>query len=144
VPAAEWRDRDGWVVSCDPARLDPEVIWRFLRTSYWASGITLETVERSIEHSLPFGLYDPDGGQAGFARAVTDRTRFAWLADVFVLEQHRGQGRGVFLVQSVLAHPELAGLRWVLATADAHGLYERFGFTTADPERMMERRARAR
>jgi GNAT superfamily N-acetyltransferase len=131
--------RDGYVISNDPARLDREAIWRFLRTTYWSPGIAREVVERGIDNSLVFGLYAPDGAQAGFARVVTDRARFAWLADVFVLEEHRGRGLGVWLVETVVAHPELAGLRLVLGTADAHGLYERFGFGPVDATRMMER-----
>lgn len=134
----EWH-RDGYVISTDADRLDLGAIWNFLRTSYWAQGVPCETVRRSIEHSLPFGLYGADGRQAGFARAVTDRARFAWLADVFVLPEHRGRGLGVWLVQAALEHPWLSGLRVVLGTADAHGLYERFGFRPVDGARMMER-----
>jgi GNAT superfamily N-acetyltransferase len=142
-PAAmEWR-RDGYLISTDPARLDREAIWRFLRTSYWSPNIARETVERAIQNSLVFGLFAAGGDQAGFARVVTDKARFAWLADVFVLEQHRGEGLGVWLVETALCHPELAGLRFVLGTADAHGLYERFGFRAVDPARMMERAAGA-
>ncbi len=133
--------RDGYLISTDPAKLDREAIWRFLRTSYWSPGIERDVVERGIENSLAFGLYGPGGEQAGFARVVTDRARFAWLADVFVLDAHRGRGLGVWLVETIVGHPELQGLKFVLATADAHGLYERFGFEAADPARMMERRA---
>ncbi|MDQ6607794.1 MAG: GNAT family N-acetyltransferase [Actinomycetota bacterium] len=136
----EWCNRD-YEISTDPTRIDRAAVWGFLRTSYWSPGIERPVVERAIDNSLPFGLYAADGAQAGFARAVTDRARFAWLADVFVLAPHRGRGLGVWLVQTVLDHPDLRGLRWVLGTADAHGLYERFGFHTADPARMMERRA---
>lgn len=132
---------DGYVISTDPARLDREAIWSFLRTSYWSPGIERDVVERGIEHSLVFGLYAADGAQAGFARVVTDHARFAWLADVFVLEEHRGRGLGVWLVDTVVAHPQLAGLRIVLATADAHGLYERFGFVPVAPGRWLERPA---
>jgi GNAT superfamily N-acetyltransferase len=93
-------------------------------------------MERSIEHSLPFGLYGPDGEQAGFARVVSDRAVFAYLCDVFVLPDHRGRGLGIWLVRCALEHPELQGLRrWALATADAHELYARFGFgQPAQPE----------
>jgi GNAT superfamily N-acetyltransferase len=132
--------RDGYLISTDPDRLDRAAIWRFLQTSYWSPGIAREVVERAIEHSPVFGLYAPDGAQAGFARAVTDHARFAWLADVFVLEAHRGRGLGVWLVETIVAHPELARMRIVLATADAHGLYERFGFVPVDAPRWMERR----
>ena len=116
-------------ISTDPARLDVGLIHRFLsEESYWAKGRTREAVERSIEHSLCFGAY-VDGRQAGFARAVTDRVTFAWLADVFVLPEFRGRGVGKRLVQEALAHPELDGVyRWLLGTADAHELYRRFGF----------------
>lgn len=138
----EWR-RDDYLISTDPKLLDREAIWSFLRTSYWAKGVPREAIERSFDHSLVFGLYlDRDGRQqAGFARAVTDRARFAWLGDVFVLEGHRGSGLGVWLIESMLSHPDLAGTRIVLGTADAHGLYERFGFRAVDASRMMERRA---
>jgi GNAT superfamily N-acetyltransferase len=131
--------RDGYVICTDPGRLDRDAIWRFLRTTYWAADVPRGVVERSIEHSLVFGLYGPKGEQAGFARVVTDRARFALLADVFVLPAHRGKGLGVWLVEAVLAHRELAGLSFVLATADAHGLYERFGFQPTEPGRMMQR-----
>jgi len=134
--------RDGYLICTDRARLDRDAIWRFLRTTYWSPDVAREVVERSIENSLPFGLYSPQGDQAGFARAVTDRARFAWLADVFVLEQHRGRGLGVWLVETVLSHPDLAAVRFVLGTADAHGLYERFGFEPADPAQMMDRKLR--
>jgi GNAT superfamily N-acetyltransferase len=134
----EWQ-REGYLISTDAALLDLDVIWAFLRTSYWASGVPRSRIERSIENSLPFGLYDPDRRQAGFARAVTDHARFAWLGDVFVLEQHRGRGLGVWLVQCLLEHPDLAETRIVLGTLDAHSLYARFGFRAVDATRMMER-----
>ena len=135
----DWH-RNGYLISNETALLDLDVIWDFLRTSYWAAGVPRAVIERSIRNSLAFGLYDPQRRQIGFARAVTDRARFAWLGDVFVLEPHRGKGLGVWLVQCVLEHPELAGLRLVLGTSDAHGLYERFGFRAVDATRMMERR----
>jgi GNAT superfamily N-acetyltransferase len=130
---------DGYRISTDAALLDRERIWRFLTESYWARGIPRDLLDRAIDRSLPFGLFAPDGTQAGFARAVTDGETFAWIGDLFVLTEHRGKGLGVWLTESLLAHPDLQGLRkTVLATADAHGLYERFGFTAADPERMLE------
>ncbi len=132
--------RDGYRISTAVARMDREVIWRFLRTTYWSAGIEREVVERGIDNSLVFGLFDPSGEQVGFARVVTDLSRFAWLADVFVLQEHRGKGLGVWLVETVVGDPRLASLRIVLATADAHGLYERFGFGPVDAERMLERR----
>jgi GNAT superfamily N-acetyltransferase len=136
----EWRRDDGYTISTDPDRVDRQAVWEFLRTSYWSPGIEFEQISHGIDNSLVFGLADPGGAQAGFARAVTDRTRFAWLADVFVLEPHRGRGLGVWLVQTVLRHPDLARLRILLGTADAHGLYARFGFAPVNAQRMMERR----
>jgi len=132
--------RDGYCISTDAARLDREVIWRFLQTTYWSPDIERDVVERGIDNSLVFGLFAPGGEQAGFARVVTDWARFAWLADVFVLEAHRGRGLGVWLAETVVNHAQLGSLRIVLATANAHGLYERFGFRPVDAERMMERR----
>ena len=136
----EW-ERDGYVISTDRSRLDRDAVWRFLQTAYWSPGIARVTVERNIENALVFGLYAPDGGQAGFARFVTDTGSFAWLADVFVLPAHRGRGLGVWLVGTAVSHPAVARLRILLGTRDAHGLYERFGFHVVDPPRMMERPA---
>ena len=135
------RREDGYEVSTDPARLDLDVIHGFLVTAYWCAGIARDTVERAIAGSIPFGLYAPDGAQAGFARVVTDRATFAYLGDVFVLEEHRGRGLGVWLIDRVVAHPDLQGLRrFHLATADAHGLYARFGFLPhPEPGRLLDR-----
>ena len=131
--------RNGYEIDTDRGRLDLDAIHGFLKTAYWCEGIPRETVRRSIDHSLCFGLYSGNGGLAGFARAVTDHTTFAYLADVFVLPDHQGHGLGKWLVATVLAHPDLAGLRQLmLATRDAHGLYARFGFTTPQPGRLME------
>jgi GNAT superfamily N-acetyltransferase len=134
----EWRRERHWITT-DPDEIDLDVVHGFLTTSYWAQGVTRERVARSIEGSIPFGLFD-DGQQVGFARVITDRATFAWLADVFILPPARGRGLGVWLVESILSHPDLQGLRrWSLATRDAHSLYSRFGFTPiASPERMME------
>jgi GNAT superfamily N-acetyltransferase len=131
--------RGGYEISDDRNRLDVEAIWGFLRDSYWSPGVPRDVVERSIEGSICFGLYAPDGSQAGFARVVTDGVTFGWLADVFVLEEHRGRGLGAWLIGSVLADSRLRDVRTVmLATADAHGLYERFGFEPlGDPMRWM-------
>jgi GNAT superfamily N-acetyltransferase len=114
----------------------PDVIHAFLRRAYWSIGIPRDRPVRAIEHSLPFGLFAPDGVQRGFARVVTDRAVSALLCDVFVLPADRGRGLGAWLVECALAHPELQGLRrWSLATADAHELYRRFGFAPlAHPE----------
>lgn len=110
---------DGYVASDDPARLDLDVVHGFLRTAYWSPGVSRGTVERSIEGSIPMGLYAPDGSQAGYARAVTDQATFGWLADVFVLPEHRGRGLSRFLVRALLEHPNLTTLRrWMLTTED--------------------------
>ena len=131
---------DGYMITTDPERVDLDAVWAFLRTSYWSPGIERDKVAAAVANSIPFSLLDPGGAQVGFARVVTDRVRFAWLGDVYVLEEHRGRGLGVWLVDTVLADPELAPLRMVLATADAHELYARFGFGAVDASRMMERR----
>ena len=135
----EWR-RGEFAISTDRARLDLELIHDFLTHSYWARGIPFETVKRSIEHSIPFGLYREDR-QIGFARWITDRATFAYLGDVFVLEEFRGQGLGTWLMEAVVSHPDVQGhRRWVLLTRDAHELYRRHGFTSiTSPERYMER-----
>jgi len=135
----EWK-RDGLTISTDRSRLDRDAIHEFLRGSYWARGIPREVVDRSIDNSLCFGLYDGDRF-VGFARVITDSATFAYLSDVFVLESHRGHGLGTWFMESVLSHPDLRNLRrWMLATADAHGLYRRVGFTAlSKPERLMEK-----
>jgi GNAT superfamily N-acetyltransferase len=132
--------RGDFLVSTDRTLLDVALIHDFLaRHSYWAAGIPREVVQRSIAGSLCFGLYD-NGRQVGFARAVTDGATFAWLGDVFVLESYRGRGLSKWLMESILAHPALQGLRRILlGTRDAHGLYRRYGFTDlADPTRFLE------
>jgi GNAT superfamily N-acetyltransferase len=132
---------DGYEISSDRSRLDIDAIWGFLRTSYWAPGVERDVVKRSIEGSTVFGLYAPDGSQAGFARLVTDGATFAWLADLFVLEAHRGKGLGTKLAEAASAEAERLGLRqMMLATKDAHALYERFGFIPIPPGRYMVRR----
>ena len=136
----EWK-RGEFSISTDPKQLDITVIHKYLSTdSYWAQGRTVDTVQRSIENSLNFGLYKGEQ-QIGFARIVTDYATFAWLADVFVLETYRGRGLGKWLVEVILSHPDLQKFRrWVLATKDAHELYRQFGFIELKrPERWMER-----
>jgi GNAT superfamily N-acetyltransferase len=135
----EWF-RGHFRVSTDPRRLDLDVIHGFLsQRSYWAEGIPRDVVERSIRNSLAFGVYDEDR-HVGFARVVTDRATFAFVADVFVLEAYRGRGLAKWLMECVMAHPDLQDLRrWLLATRDAHGLYARYGFRPpADPGALME------
>jgi GNAT superfamily N-acetyltransferase len=127
-------------ISTDKNKLDIPLIHKFLeKESYWAKGISLEIVERSISNSLCFGVFDKDE-QIGFARVITDYTTFAYLADVFILPDYRGKGISKDLMNYITSYPELQGLRrWVLATVDAHGLYEQFGFTSLNhPERFME------
>ena len=136
----EWR-RGEFTISTDPVRLDIAAIHGFLTRSYWAEGIPPETVRRSIDHSIPFGLFHA-ARQIGFARWITDHATFAYLGDVYVLEEYRGQGLGTWLMEAVMSHPDVQGQRrWVLLTRDAHGLYARYGFEAlAAPQRYMERR----
>jgi GNAT superfamily N-acetyltransferase len=136
----ELRDSD-ILISTDPARLDVDVIHGFLSRSYWAAGIPRETVERSIRHSICFGAFD-EGQQVGFARVISDRATYAYVADVFVLPSHRGRSIGKRLMACITSHPELQDLRlWTLFTRDAHGLYRQYGFQEARyPDRLMEKR----
>jgi GNAT superfamily N-acetyltransferase len=136
------QQRDGYTISTDRTRLDIGLIHDFLsEDSYWAQGRPYAVVEESIEHSLCFGIY-AGTEQVAFARVVTDYATFAWLCDVFVVESHRGRGLGKWLVESVVAHPDLDGIwLFILATRDAHGLYRRYaGFETLEvPEKWMVR-----
>jgi GNAT superfamily N-acetyltransferase len=126
------RRQDGAVVSTDRSRLDVDLVHRVLSTTYWAKGIPREIVERSIAGSIAFGLFERDR-QVGFARVVTDLATYAYLADVFIVEECRGRGLGDWLVESILLHPQLQGLRrFALITRDAAPLYARHGF--APPE----------
>jgi GNAT superfamily N-acetyltransferase len=136
----ELRDSD-ILISTDPDRLDLDTIHGFLSRSYRAAGIPRETVERSIRHSICFGAFD-EGRQVGFARVITDRATYAYVADVFVLPSHRGRGVGKRLMACITTHPELQDLRlWTLFTRDAHGLYRQYGFAAARyPDGLMERR----
>jgi GNAT superfamily N-acetyltransferase len=131
--------RDNFLISTDPSRLDARAIHAYLDRSYWAADIPIDVVERAIRGSLCFGLYDGDQ-QIGFARTVTDRATFAYLADVYVLESYRGRGLATWMMRVIMAHPDLQGLRrFSLATKDAHGLYAQFGFAPlAHPDRHME------
>jgi GNAT superfamily N-acetyltransferase len=132
-----------FTVSTDPERLDLEAIHRFLsEESYWALNRTREQTETAIKNSLPFGLYKGEN-LIGFARVVTDFATFAYLGDVFVINEFRGRGLSKWLMQTIIEHPELQGFRrWILATRDAHTLYEKFGFHgLVHPERWMEKPA---
>jgi GNAT superfamily N-acetyltransferase len=125
-------------ISTDSSKFDLEMIHGFLRNSYWAQNIPRTIVEKCIRNSLCFGAF-AEGRQIGFARAITDRATFAYIADVLVIPAHRGRGVGRLLIQSILEHEDLQGLRrFLLATKDAHGLYAKFGFQQlAEPENYM-------
>jgi len=130
---------EGYAVSVDPALLDLEVIHGFISQSYWAKGIPKLLIEKMIKNALCFGVYH-HRAQVGFARIISDFATFAYLADVFILPEHRGKGLSKALMETIVAHPDLQGLRrWMLVTLDAHGLYEQFGFKPVEhPERHME------
>ncbi|MEY4588881.1 MAG: hypothetical protein RL497_957 [Pseudomonadota bacterium] len=132
--------KEPFCVTCDPARLDLGVIAEFLADSYWAKGIPLTTVEKSLKGSLCFVLLDGER-QIGFARVISDCATIAYLGDVFILPEYRGRGLSKWLLACVMEHPELQGLRrWILATRDAHELYKQYGFTELKkPEVFMER-----
>src|SRR5215469_2963238 len=131
--------RGKFVISTDPARLDVQAVHAYLTRSYWAEGIPIQTVAKAIRASLCFGMFDSNR-QIGFARVITDQATFAYLCDVYVLPDYRGQGSGKWLIEAVSTHPDLQGLRrFVLVTRDAHGLYAKFGFTPLkDATRYME------
>jgi len=132
-------ERGGFVISTDPAAIDAHAVHAYLTQSYWSSGIPLDVVQRAIAGSLCFGLFEGDR-QVGLARVITDRATFAYLCDVYVLEGYRGRGLGTWLIEAVVSHPALQGLRRVvLVTRDAHGIYAKFGFTPLKrPEGYME------
>ncbi len=136
-------NREKFLISIDKSRLQVNLIHEFLsQESYWAQNRTIEQTKRAIENSLCFGVFCK-GRQIGFARVVSDFATFAYLGDVFILEEFRGRGLSKWLMQTIVEHPDLQGLRrWLLATRDAHGLYEQFDFTALKvPERWMERTA---
>ncbi|MGJ8669850.1 MAG: GNAT family N-acetyltransferase [Oceanococcus sp.] len=135
----EW-NKGKFTVSCDPDKQNLEVIHRFLNQSYWAKGISKQTVKKSLDGALCFALLH-ERKQVGFARVISDFATIAYLGDIFVLPDHRGQGLSKWLMECVSSHPDLQGLRrWILATANAHGLYEKYGFSTLKkPEIFMER-----
>ena len=131
--------RDNFLISTDPSKIDLDAVHAYLVRSYWAEGIPREVVERSIKWSLCFGVYDGTK-QIGFARVITDRATYAYIGDVYILEEYRGKGLSKWLMSCIKAHPDLQGLRrWALATRDAHGLYRQFGFADLKaPEKWME------
>ena len=132
--------KDNFTISTDPARIDMDAIVDMLTRAYWAKGRPRERTERAIANSLVFGVYDGKK-QIGLARIISDYSIFAYLCDVFIHEEYRGHGLGKWLMETVMGHPDLQGLRrWVLATSDAHGLYRQFGWNViANPEHSMER-----
>jgi len=138
----EWKNGD-YVIDTEKSRLDLEVIQSFLAyDSYWAQTRTSEQTKTAIENSICFGVYAGEG-QIGFARVVSDQATFAYLGDVFILKDFRGHGLSKWLMETIVSHPDLQGLRrWVLATHDAHGLYSQYDFAPLKfPERWMERTA---
>lgn len=140
--AIEWTQED-YRVTTDIAEFDFNVVHRYLsEVAYWSPGISRAKVERAARHSLAFGLFHR-GEQIGYARAITDTVSFAYLADVFVLPDRQRDGLGTWLVECVMAHPDLQGLRkMLLTTSSAHTLYARFGFAVvAEPGKLMEKRA---
>jgi len=121
--------RDTYTISTDKSRLDINVLYDFLHTCYWSPGIPKATIQKGIEHSMCFGMYDGNA-QIGFARVITDYTTFGYLCDVFILEQYRSKGLAKWLMRCVMSHPDLQGFRrWMLLTRDAHKLYSGVGFT---------------
>ncbi|MBE7436199.1 MAG: GNAT family N-acetyltransferase [Anaerolineales bacterium] len=132
--------RDSFIISDDPSRLDVDAICDFLSRAYWADKRPRGVIEKSIQFSVNFGLYDGER-QIGFARVVTDRAIFAYLCDVFIHEDYRGRELGKWMMKCVMSHPDLQGMkRWCLLTRDAHGLYNQFGFTElGNPSRWMEK-----
>ncbi len=133
----EWQQHE-FTISTDPQRLDIAFIHGFLSQSYWAKNIPVEVVQRSVNGSLVFGVFRQQQ-QVGFARVITDKATFAYLADVFIDKTFRGHGLSKWLMQVIMEHPDLQGLRrFMLATRDAHGLYRQFGFTAiTSPENLM-------
>lgn len=132
--------KENFTISTDKSKLDLDVIQHTLDNTYWAKGINKETIQKSIDNCLSYGIYE-EGKQIGFARIITDYTTFAYLSDVFVIPSHQKLGLSKWLMECILNHPELQDLRrFVLVTLDAHSLYEQFGFAApAHPERYMER-----
>lgn len=132
----------GYTITDDPTRLDVAAVHAYLSRSYWAEGIPLDLVARSLANSLCVGIYTPAGEQVGLVRVVTDYATFAYLCDVYVLEAHRGSGLSKAAMRLLISHPRLQGIRRMhLVTKDAHGLYAQFGFQVVDdPERHMAKR----
>ena len=131
--------KNGYAISTDKSKLQVDIVHNFLKNTYWAKDIPLQKIESAIEHSLCFGVYY-DNFQIGFARVISDFSGFAYIADVFILPEHRKKGLSKWLISIILSYPELQNMRrWMLATKDAHSLYEKFGFTALkNPKQFME------
>ena len=137
--------KNNYLISTDKSKIDIDYVHRFLSQSYWSPGVPIQVVKKAMEGSLCFGIYESDkqtlsaGQQVGYARMITDKATFAYMADVFIDENYRGKGLGKWLIEMILAHPDVKGLRRILlATKDAHKLYEQCGFTSINnPERYM-------
>jgi GNAT superfamily N-acetyltransferase len=130
--------QDQFTITTDQSRFDLELIHSVLTKLPWAEGVTLEVVKHAMQHSFTFGVFEAES-QIGYARVVTDFTRTAWLADVFILESHRGRGLGKWFVKTILEHPHLQTVKWLLTTDDAHELYRQFDFLEIDPKKFMIR-----
>ena len=132
--------KNGFTISTDKEKLDIDLIHSFLSRTYWAEGISKEIIRRSIEGSLCFGVFE-NNKQVGFARMITDKATFAYLADVFIVEEYRGRGLSKWLMEVIMSHPDLQNLRrMILVTKDAHGLYEQFGYVPLiNVERWMQK-----
>lgn len=127
-------------VSSELSEMDFDVIHGFISNSYWAQGMPAALLQKALSNSLCFGVFDKDNQQLAFARLITDKATFAYLADVFVLESHRGLGLSKMMMAAIMEYPDLQGLRRImLATRDAHGLYAQFSFKAVDaPETLMQ------
>ena len=127
---SDWVNEEGYIVTTNPKQVDVEVLHEFLaERSYWAQNIPKEVVEKGVKNSLNFSLIAPDNRFIGYAKAITDRSTFAYLSDIYVEEEFRGRGLGKWLMECIMKHPELQNLRmWLLHTKDAHGLYRKYGF----------------
>jgi len=134
------RSIEGYRVSTDRDEIDIDAVFAFISNSYWAKGIPRELLVKAINNSLCFSIFDQTNAQVGFARVITDTATFAYLADVYIIDKHRGKGLSKMLVETIVNHAELQGLRrFMLATSDAHGLYKQYGFSSMSrPEMMME------
>lgn len=130
----------GYWLSCQKEDMDVHAIHAYIKRSYWAKGIPLATMEKAINHSLCFGIFTENNEQVAFARIISDQATFAYMSDVYVLEEHRGKGLSKWMLKAITQHPDLQGLRrMMLATSDAHGLYQQFGFKALNvPANFME------